>query len=154
MVGVLALGGWGLAIPGARSRWARSAFSAYLAQKMAGPGEDASLHGLTLGKEAQAVIRVFDIIESRPVITDKPGAIETARPDANGLSFDDVRFGYCRPSRLFFDARPVAAGSKRARRSPWSERGSCKSNHAPLLLARVLRPQAVGADRRERTSPT
>jgi ATP-binding cassette subfamily B protein len=49
---------------------------------------------VTLGQEARAsVIRVFDIIDSRPVITDKPDAIELP-PDAAGLSLDDVRFGY------------------------------------------------------------
>jgi ATP-binding cassette, subfamily B, bacterial len=49
---------------------------------------------ITLGQEARAsVIRVFDIIASRPVITDRTDAIELPR-DAAGLSFDDVRFGY------------------------------------------------------------
>src|ERR1700750_472718 len=49
---------------------------------------------VTLGQEARAsVIRVFDIIDSRPAIADKPDAIELP-PDATGLSFDDVRFGY------------------------------------------------------------
>src|SRR5689334_19797682 len=49
---------------------------------------------VTLGQEARAsVIRVFDIIDSRPAIADKPGAVELP-PDATGLSFDDVRFGY------------------------------------------------------------
>jgi ATP-binding cassette subfamily B protein len=36
---------------------------------------------------------VFDIIDSRPAIADKPDAVELP-PDATGLSFDDVRFGY------------------------------------------------------------
>src|SRR5256885_16527880 len=49
---------------------------------------------VTLGQEARpSVIRFFDIIDSRPAIADKPGAIELP-PDATGLSFDDVRFGY------------------------------------------------------------
>src|SRR5260370_38204912 len=60
---------------------------------MAGPVRMVT-YMVTLGEEARAsVIRVFDIIDSRPVITDKPGAIELP-PDATGLSFDDVRFGY------------------------------------------------------------
>ena len=91
VVGVLALGGW-LAIHGSITLGTFLAFSAYLAQ-MAGPVRMLT-YMVTLGQEARAsVIRVFDIIDSRPAIADKPGAIELP-PDATGLSFDDVRFGY------------------------------------------------------------
>ena len=91
MVGVLALGGW-LAIQGSISLGTFLAFSAYLAL-MTGPVRMLT-YMITLGQEARAsVIRVFDIIDSRPVITDLPDAIELPR-DAAGLSFDDVRFGY------------------------------------------------------------
>jgi ATP-binding cassette, subfamily B, bacterial len=91
VVGVLALGGW-LAIHGSITLGTFLAFSAYLAQ-MAGPVRMLT-YMVTLGQEARAsVIRVFDIIDSRPAITDKPGAVELP-PDATGLSFDDVRFGY------------------------------------------------------------
>jgi ATP-binding cassette, subfamily B, bacterial len=91
MVGVLALGGW-LALHGSITLGTFLAFSAYLAQ-MAGPVRMLT-YVVTLGQEARAsVIRVFDIIDSRPTITDKPDAIELP-PDAAGLSFDDVRFGY------------------------------------------------------------
>ena len=91
MVGVLALGGW-LAIHGSITLGTFLAFSAYLAQ-MTGPVRMFT-YLITLGQEARAsVIRVFEIIDSRPVITDKPDAIELP-PDAAGLSFDDVRFGY------------------------------------------------------------
>jgi ATP-binding cassette, subfamily B, bacterial len=91
MVGVLALGGW-LALHGSITLGTFLAFSAYLAQ-MAGPVRMLT-YVVTLGQEARAsVIRVFDIIDSRPVITDKPDAISLP-PDAAGLSFDDVRFGY------------------------------------------------------------
>ena len=91
MVGVLALGGW-LAIQGSISLGTFLAFSAYLAL-MTGPVRMLT-YMITLGQEARAsVIRVFDIIDSRPVITDRPDAIELP-PDAAGLSFDDVRFGY------------------------------------------------------------
>jgi ATP-binding cassette, subfamily B, bacterial len=93
MVGVLALGGW-LAIHGSISLGTFLAFSAYLAL-MTGPVRMLT-YMITLGQEARAsVIRVFDIIDSRPVIADKPDAIELP-PDAAGLSFDDVRFGYAR----------------------------------------------------------
>jgi ATP-binding cassette subfamily B protein len=91
LVGVLALGGW-LAIQGSITLGTFLAFSAYLAQ-MAGPVRMLT-YMITLGQEARAsVIRVFDIIDSRPVITDQPDATELP-PDAAGLSFDDVRFGY------------------------------------------------------------
>ena len=91
MVGVLVLGGW-LAIHGSITLGTFLAFSAYLAQ-MTGPVRMFT-YLITLGQEARAsVIRVFEIIDSRPVITDKPDAIELP-PDAAGLSFDDVRFSY------------------------------------------------------------
>jgi ATP-binding cassette subfamily B protein len=90
-VGVLALGGW-LAIRGNISLGTFLAFSSYLAQ-MSGPVRMLTAL-VTIGQEARAsVIRVLEVIDSRPVITDKPGA----RPlpaDATGIEFDDVRFGY------------------------------------------------------------
>ena len=71
VVGVLALGGW-LAIHGSITLGTFLAFSAYLAQ-MAGPVRMLT-YMVTLGQEARAsVIRVFDIIDSRPAIADKPG---------------------------------------------------------------------------------
>jgi ATP-binding cassette, subfamily B, bacterial len=91
MVGVLALGGW-LAIHGSITLGTFLAFSAYLAQ-MAGPVRMLT-YMVTLGQEARAsVIRVFDIIDSRPVIADKPDAAELPA-GAAGLSFDEVTFGY------------------------------------------------------------
>jgi ATP-binding cassette, subfamily B, bacterial len=91
MVGVLALGGW-LAIHGSITLGTFLAFSAYLAL-MTGPVRTLSMM-ITIGQEARAsVIRVFDIIDSRPVITDKPDAIALP-PDATGISFEDVQFGY------------------------------------------------------------
>jgi ATP-binding cassette, subfamily B, bacterial len=91
MVGVLALGGW-LAIHGEITLGTFLAFSAYLAQ-MVGPVRTLTMM-VTIGQEARAsVIRVFDVIDSRPVISDAPDA----RPlpdDANGIAFTDVRFSY------------------------------------------------------------
>ena len=91
MVGVLALGGW-LAIHGQITLGTFLAFSAYLAQ-MVGPVRTLTMM-VTIGQEARAsVIRVFDVVDSRPLITDKPDAVALAA-DANGVTFDDVSFGY------------------------------------------------------------
>jgi ATP-binding cassette, subfamily B, bacterial len=136
MVGVLALGGW-LAIHGSITLGTFLAFSAYLAL-MSGPVRMLTMM-VTIGQEARAsVIRVFDIIDSRPAISDKPGATELP-PDAAGLSFDDVRFGYV-PSE------PVLRGLS-LRVEPGETvavvgaSGSGKSTLA-LLLPRFYDPQA------------
>jgi ATP-binding cassette subfamily B protein len=91
MLGVLAFGGW-LAIQGDITLGTFLAFSTYLAQ-MSGPVR--VLTGfITMGQEARAsAIRVFEVIDSKPVITDKPDAIELPA-DANGIEFADVKFGY------------------------------------------------------------
>jgi ATP-binding cassette subfamily B protein len=91
MVGVLALGGW-LAIHGSITLGTFLAFSAYLAQ-MSGPVRTLTMM-VTIGQEARAsVVRVLDVIDSQPAITDTPDAIALPA-DATGLRFDDVRFGY------------------------------------------------------------
>ncbi|MDR2983302.1 MAG: ABC transporter ATP-binding protein/permease, partial [Nocardiopsaceae bacterium] len=90
-VGVLALGGW-LAIHGEINLGTFFAFSSYIAQ-LVGPVR--SLTGLiTLGQEARAsVIRVFEVIDSRPVLTEKPGATKLPAGSAD-VELDDVTFGY------------------------------------------------------------
>ena len=90
-IGVLALGGW-LAIHGSITLGTFLAFSSYLAQ-MAGPVRMLT-YLITLGQEARAsVIRVFEVIDSRPLITEKPGAA-TLPADASEVEFDHVHFGY------------------------------------------------------------
>ncbi|HEY6295562.1 MAG TPA: ABC transporter ATP-binding protein [Streptosporangiaceae bacterium] len=135
VVGVLALGGW-LAIHGEITLGTFLAFSAYLAQ-MSGPVRTLAMM-VTIGQEARAsVIRVFDIIDSRPVITDRPDAVALP-PDANGISFDDVRFGYA-------TSEPVLRGLS-LRVAPGETvavvgaSGSGKSTIA-LLLPRFYDPQ-------------
>src|SRR5579863_1380129 len=91
LVGVLLLGGW-LAIHGQVTLGTFLAFSSYLAQ-LTGPVRVLTSL-VTIGQEARAsVIRVFEVIDSKPTITDKPDAIELPA-DANGITFDDVQFGY------------------------------------------------------------
>jgi ATP-binding cassette subfamily B protein len=91
LVGVLALGGW-LAIRGDITLGTFLAFSTYLAL-LTGPVRMLTAL-VTIGQEARAsVIRVFEVIDSKPVITDKPGAIELPA-DANGITFEGVKFGY------------------------------------------------------------
>jgi ATP-binding cassette subfamily B protein len=91
LVCVLLFGGW-LAIRGDISLGTFLAFSSYLAQ-LSGPVRVLT-NLVTVGQEARAsVIRVFEVIDSRPSITDKPGAAELPA-DANGIEFEDVTFGY------------------------------------------------------------
>jgi ATP-binding cassette, subfamily B, bacterial len=90
-IGVLALGGW-LAINGSITLGTFLAFSSYLVQ-LVGPVR--SLTGLiTIGQEARAsVARVFEVIDSRPLVTEKPGAVALPK-GAAAIEFDDVTFGY------------------------------------------------------------
>ncbi|MBO0838859.1 MAG: ABC transporter ATP-binding protein, partial [Actinobacteria bacterium] len=90
-VGVLALGGW-LAIRGNITLGTFLAFASYLAQ-MVGPVR--ALTGIiTIGQEARAsVIRVFEVIDSRPVLTEKPDA-QVLPPGSHAIELNDVHFGY------------------------------------------------------------
>jgi ATP-binding cassette subfamily B protein len=105
-VGVLALGGW-LAVHGHISLGTFLAFSAYLAQ-LVGPVRMLS-NLLTAGQQAKAsVIRVFEVIDSRPVATESPSALPLAVTapaiiGPPGIAFEDVTFGYG-------DAPPVLRG--------------------------------------------
>jgi ATP-binding cassette, subfamily B, bacterial len=91
-VGVLALGGW-LAIRGNITLGTFLAFSSYLAQLI---GPVRMLAGLlTVGQQARAsVIRIFEVIDSRPLVTEASHATELPRGTAPVVEFDDVGFGY------------------------------------------------------------
>jgi ATP-binding cassette, subfamily B, bacterial len=90
-VGVLALGGW-LAIKGEISIGTFFAFSAYLAQMVSPVRALTSL--ITIGQEARAsVIRVYEVIDSRPLLTEKPGAT-VLPPGTPDVELDDASFGY------------------------------------------------------------
>ena len=130
-VGVLALGGW-LAIKGSISLGTFLAFASYLAQ-MVNPVR-ALTNLITIGQEARAsVIRVFEVIDSRPVLTEKPGRDRRCRRASKDVELDDVHFGY-------LPSEPVCAGcrcgSGRARRSPWSARSGSGKSTISLLLPR------------------
>ena len=88
---MLALGGW-MAIKGEITLGTFLAFAAYLAQ-MVNPVR-ALTNLITIGQEARAsVIRVFEVIDSRPVLTEKPGAL-VLPPGSKDVELDDVHFGY------------------------------------------------------------
>jgi ATP-binding cassette, subfamily B, bacterial len=90
-VGVLALGGW-LALQGTISLGTFLAFSSYLIA-MVGPVRSLAML-VTIGQEARAsVIRVFEVIDARPVVTDRPGAISLP-PGVPEVELDGVEFGY------------------------------------------------------------
>ena len=91
-VGVLALGGY-LAVEGNISLGTFLAFSTYLAQ-LVGPVRTLSTL-LTIGQQARAsVIRVFEVIDSKPVVTEKPDAIALDHAATPDVELDDVTFGY------------------------------------------------------------
>ncbi|WP_241255614.1 ABC transporter ATP-binding protein, partial [Candidatus Protofrankia californiensis] len=99
-VGVLALGGW-LALRGSISLGTFLAFSTYLGELVAPTRMLANL--LTVGQQARAsAIRVFEVIDTRPVVTERPGAISLGRV-RGAIEFDNVTFGYTRD-------RPVLDG--------------------------------------------
>lgn len=90
-VGVLALGGW-LAIDGRISLGTFLAFSIYLTQ-LVGPVRMLAML-LTVGQQARAsVVRVFELIDTTPDITDDPRAADLPA-GRHPVEFADVTFGY------------------------------------------------------------
>ncbi len=99
-VGVLALGGW-LALRGHISLGTFLAFSTYLGELVAPTRMLANL--LTVGQQARAsAIRVFELIDTAPVVAERAGAVSLGRARGT-IEFDDVTFGYTRD-------RPVLDG--------------------------------------------
>jgi ATP-binding cassette, subfamily B, bacterial len=90
-VGVLALGGW-LALHGSIKIGVFLAFSLYVGQMVAPVRALTSL--ITIGQEARAsVIRVYEVIDSKPVVTEKPEAA-VLPPGTPDVELDHVAFGY------------------------------------------------------------
>ncbi|EST37992.1 hypothetical protein N566_09925 [Streptomycetaceae bacterium MP113-05] len=91
-VAMLALGGW-LATEGRITLGTFVAFSTYLAQ-LVGPVRMLAMM-LTVGQQARAgVERVFDLIDTEPKMTERPGAHELPADAEASVEFDDVSFRY------------------------------------------------------------
>lgn len=92
-VGVLALGGW-LAYRGSITLGTFLAFSTYLGSLVSPVRMLAGL--MTIGQQAKAgVVRVLEIIDSHPTITDRPDA-DVLPENVAGIELTDVTFGYAR----------------------------------------------------------
>ncbi|HEX5494155.1 MAG TPA: ABC transporter transmembrane domain-containing protein, partial [Mycobacteriales bacterium] len=92
-VGVLALGGW-LALRGHITLGTFLAFSTYLGEMVAPVRMLTNL--LTLGQQARASVeRVFEVVDSQPLISDRPDAIELPAGPAT-IELDNATFGYTR----------------------------------------------------------
>ncbi len=100
-VGVLCLGGY-LAVKGSISLGTFLLFSTYLAQ-LVGPVRMLS-NLITIGQQARAsVIRVFEVIDSKPIVTEKPDAQPLDPALTPDIQLDDITFGY-------LSAQPVLKG--------------------------------------------
>ncbi|MGK5730741.1 ABC transporter ATP-binding protein [Streptomyces sp. URMC 124] len=100
-VAMLALGGW-MATRGQITLGTFVAFSTYLAQ-LVGPVRMLTMV-LTVGQQARAgVERVLELVDTEPVVQERPGARELPQDAPATVEFDDVTFGYD-------PARPVLDG--------------------------------------------
>jgi ATP-binding cassette subfamily B protein len=135
-IGVLALGGY-LALHHEISLGTFLAFSTYVEQ-MTGPVRALTVL-LTFGQQVRAsAVRVFEVVDSKPLIVDKPGAPDLPH-EAVDISFEDVGFGYL-PSRPVLRGLTlgVAPGETLA---VVGASGSGKSTVA-MLLPRFYDPQS------------
>ncbi|MGI9032148.1 MAG: ABC transporter ATP-binding protein [Acidimicrobiales bacterium] len=135
-VAVLALGGW-LALHGRLSLGTFLAFSTYLLQ-MVGPVRMlSSLIVVAQGARAGAE-RVFELLDSTPVVVERPGARPLPAVEGH-VVFDDVSFGYLRSEPVLNGfSLSVAPGETVALVGP---AGSGKST-VSLLLPRFYEVQS------------
>ncbi|MFF0591478.1 ABC transporter ATP-binding protein [Streptomyces sp. NPDC003781] len=111
-VGILATGGW-LASRGAISLGTFVAFSTYVAQ-IVSPLRGLATVVTSLHQARASVVRVFEVIDTRPGITDRPDARQLP-PGPLGIELADVTFGYGgdeahHDGETHADARPVLSG--------------------------------------------
>ncbi|MFH8993342.1 ABC transporter ATP-binding protein [Streptomyces sp. NPDC017940] len=111
-VGILATGGW-LASRGAISLGTFVAFSTYVAQ-IVSPLRSLATVVTSLHQARASVVRVFEVIDTRPGITDRPDARQLP-PGPLGIELTDVTFGYegeeaHHDGETRVDARPVLSG--------------------------------------------
>jgi ATP-binding cassette subfamily B protein len=127
-VAVLAFGGW-LALRGRISLGTFLAFSSYLLQ-LVSPARMLSILTVATQQARAGAERIFELLDSTAVVTEKPGAPDL--PPARGeLAFEDVSFGYLRSEPVLrgFDLH-VAPGETVALVGP---SGSGKSTVSLLL---------------------
>ncbi|WP_184918040.1 ABC transporter ATP-binding protein [Streptomyces luteogriseus] len=111
-VGILATGGW-MASRGAISLGTFVAFSTYVAQ-IVSPLRGLATVVTSLHQARASVVRVFEVIDTRPGITDRPDARQLP-PGPLGIELADVTFGYegaeaHHDGETHADARPVLSG--------------------------------------------
>ena len=99
-VGVLALGGY-LAIQGHITLGTFLAFATYLAQLLAPVRMMANIIAVSQQTRAAAE-RIFDILDSNPVVTEKPDA-ERLRAERGEVVVEHVNFGYLRSEPVLSD---------------------------------------------------
>ncbi|MFP5317041.1 MAG: ABC transporter ATP-binding protein [Acidimicrobiia bacterium] len=92
-VAVLAFGGW-LALRGRISIGTFLAFSSYLLQ-LVSPVRMLSTLTVIAQQARAGAERVFEVLDSTPLVEEKPGAVELP-PVRGEVRFEDVRFGYLR----------------------------------------------------------
>ena len=105
-VGVLALGGW-LAVNGEITLGTFTAFSSYLVQLLAPVRMFAQIIAVSAQTRA-AADRIFEILDSNPLVTEKPGAPDLVVTGARG-----------RGRRRRLRVPRVGAGARAASRSGW-----------------------------------
>ncbi len=92
-VAVLAFGGW-LALRGRISIGTFLAFSSYMLQ-LVSPVRMLSTLTVVAQQARAGAERVFEVLDSTPLVEEGPGAVELP-PVRGELTFEDVRFGYLR----------------------------------------------------------
>ncbi|WP_314175629.1 ABC transporter ATP-binding protein [Streptomyces winkii] len=133
-VGMLALGGW-MATRGEITLGTFVAFSTYLAQ-LVGPVRMLAMM-LTVGQQARAgVERVYELIDTEPQMTERPGARELPADAEASVEFDDVSFGYERTDDSGEDGSSAESTESTESAESGEDGGSQTSPTSPRPAAR------------------